>query len=228
MDTYNLERPVVAVDVVVFSIHQGRLMVLAYQRSSDPFIKAPALPGVAVQSDELLEAAARRSLREKVQGAPQLIREIYLEQLATFDALYRDPRGRTISVAYMGLTRSELGDFEKVKWLPVLDLSKGSLPFDHYDIVHTALDRLRGKLRYTNIAKGFLEQAFRIEELQQVYEAILRHPLNRTNFRNKLLKINMIEQVSVLRNAVGRKGGRPPHLYQFTQDLIEAVDRDFL
>jgi 8-oxo-dGTP diphosphatase len=128
----------------------------------------------------------------------------------------------------MGLTQGITALEEGVCWKAVNSISKGELPFDHDNILHTALTRLQGKLRYTNIARALLPETFRIEELQSVYEAILNRSLNRTNFRMKLLKIGMLEQVSILSNAVGIQGGRPPHVYRFTQDLVEAVDRDFL
>ena len=61
----------------------------------------------------------------------------------------------------------------------------GSLPFDHNLILDTALNRLRGKLRYTSIARAFLPETFRIEALQEIYEAVLGVELNRANFRSK-------------------------------------------
>lgn len=228
MESPQLERPVLAVDVVVFTVEHACLHVLLHRRTEDPFRDAWALPGVAVRVDETLESAARRTLREKARWFSETPSSIYLEQLATFDALYRDPRGRTVSVAYMGLSRTIPESGEEILWKPVTDIPKGSLPFDHDEILDTAVTRLRGKLRYTNIAKGLLPETFRIEDIQEVYEAILRQKLNRTNFRIKLLKINLIEQVSILNEAVGKHGGRPPHLYRFTQDLVETVDRDFL
>jgi 8-oxo-dGTP diphosphatase len=228
METYQLERPVLAVDVVIFKVEDAQLHVLLHRRNEEPFQGAPALPGVAVRIDETLENAARRVLIEKAQWPVRAQEQIYLDQLATFDALYRDPRGRTVSVAYMGLTRTKPEGVEGVIWRQVSGITKGSLPFDHHDILDTAVARLRGKLRYTNIAKGLLPETFRIEELQEVYEAILGRALNRTNFRNKLLKIQLIEQVRILSEAVGKQGGRPPHLYRFPQNLVEAVDRDFL
>lgn len=227
METHQLERPILAVDVVVFRTEGGHCWVLLYKRNKEPFQGAPALPGVGVRVDETLETAAKRALWEKTHWSPSA-EEIYLEQLATFDALYRDPRGRTVSVVYLGLTRTKPANSQDVLWKRISDISKGSLPFDHDQILDAAVTRLRGKLRYTNIAKEFLPDTFRIEELQEVYEAILGRSLNRANFRNKLLKIGLIEQVSVLSDAVGKKGGRPPHLYRFTQERIEAVDRDFL
>ena len=228
METYKLKRPVLAVDVVIFRVEETHLHVLLHQRNEEPFQGAPALPGVAIRIDETLENAARRVLIEKAQWPVSVQDQIYLDQLATFDALYRDPRGRTISVAYMGLIRTKPENGERVMWKQVSEIVKGSLPFDHHEILNTAVVRLRGKLRYTNIAKELLPETFRIEELQEVYEAILGRTLNRTNFRNKLLKIQLIEQVRILSEAVGKQGGRPPHLYRFTQNILEAVDRDFL
>ena len=228
MMVYEIERPVLSVDVVIFRIEHSQLEVLLYQRQEEPFQGAPALPGVAVLVEETLEDAANRALHGKINLPSDLQQHMYLDQLAAFDALYRDPRGRTVSVAYMGLIREAPEHAQGVIWKRVFDVSQGALPFDHALIIHSAVTRLRGKLRYTNIAKALLPETFRIEELQDVYEAILGRKLNRTNFRNKLLKIQLIEQVSILADAVGKQGGRPPHLYRFTQSLLETVDRDFL
>jgi 8-oxo-dGTP diphosphatase len=228
MKPSTLECPVLAVDVVIFTIDHAHLQVLLHRRAEEPFQNALALPGVAVHLEETLKDAARRALIEKAKWPVVEHDTIYLDQLATFDALYRDPRGRTVSVAYMGFTRMKPELEENVVWKLVADIVKGSLPFDHQEILDTAVTRLRGKLRYTNIAKGFLPETFRIEDLQAVYEAILGRTLNRTNFRSKLLKIHLIEQVKVLTEAVGKQGGRPPHLYRFTQESFETVDRDFL
>ena len=228
MTTYQLERPVLAVDVVILTVIEARLRVLVHRRNEEPFKEAWTLPGVAVRVDETLENAAKRALREKVHFLPEAAQHVYLEQLATFDALYRDPRGRTVSVAYMGLLQNPGEPSDNVRWQVTAELDKGSLPFDHDDIVHTAVTRLQGKLRYTNIARALVPDTFRIEDLQTVYEAILNRPVNRTNFRVKLLKIGLIEQISILSDAVGSQGGRPPHVYRFAQNLVEAVDRDFL
>lgn len=228
METYQLERPILAVDVVIFRVADAQLHVLLHRRNEEPFQDALALPGVAVHMNETLERAARRALSEKAQWPVSVQEHIYLEQLATFDMLYRDPRGRTVSVAYMGLTHIKPANVKGVLWQRISEIAKGSLPFDHQEILDTAVTRLRGKLRYTNIAKGLLPETFRIEEIQEVYEAILEQALNRTNFRTKLLKIRLIEQIRMLSEVVGKQGGRPPHLYRFTQNQIEAADRDFL
>jgi len=224
-----IERPVLSVDVVLFRITEdnNELAALLHRRASRPFAGAWALPGVAVRIDETLEAAAKRALEEKGQLAAAAL---HLEQLATFDAVYRDPRGRTISVAHIGLVPlSAAGPRGDVAaWRPLSSIERGGLPFDHGWILETAVTRLRGKLRYTNIAARLLPETFRIDELQAVYEAVLGRRLNRANFRNKLLKIGLIERAGVLSEAVGKRGGRPPHLYRFTEEEVGAQDRDFV
>ena len=228
MEILELERPVLAVDVIVFAIQRGKLHVLLARRNDEPFQGAPALPGVAARVDETLEDAAKRALRQK-SGWPESVDALtHLEQLATFDGLYRDPRGRTVSVGYLGIVRDLPAATPDVIWMPVKEIAPGSLPFDHSYIIETAITRLQGKLRYTNVAKSFLPDVFRIDELQTVYEAILGRALNRTNFRVKLLKIGLIEQVGIHPDAVNKQGGRPPHLYRFPQSALEIVDREFL
>jgi 8-oxo-dGTP diphosphatase len=223
-----LERSVLAVDVVLFRINEGDLAVLLHRREEEPFGGAWSLPGVAVRSAETLETAAKRALLEKG-GLPETsIPELHLEQLYTFDALYRDPRGRTVSVAHMGLVPLLDSAQSPGHWRPIAAVEKGSLPFDHDQILETAVVRLRGKLRYTNIAARLLPETFRIDELQAVYEAVLGRSINRANFRNKLLRIGLIEQAGVKAEAVGRRGGRPPHLYRFTKEGVEAQERDFV
>ena len=222
-----LARPVLAVDVVLFRLQGAELAVLLYRREAEPFSGAWALPGVALRADETLLAAARRALEEKGGLVPATVESLHLEQLATFDAVFRDPRGRTVSVAHVGLMPPGAQGGASV-WRPVSRVDAGSLPFDHATVLDVALTRLRGKLRYTNIAARLLPEAFRIDELQMVYEAVLGRRLNRANFRTKLLRIGLIERAGVLADAVGAKGGRPPHLYRFAAEQVEAKDRDFL
>lgn len=228
MKDAKLERPVVAVDVVALRLAENCLEVLLHQRAEDPFRGVLALPGVALRVDEALESAARRALTEKGGLPAGDLVTIHLEQLATFGGVFRDPRGRTVSVAYLGLSRAEVAPTGSGAWTPVGGVPRGGLPFDHEEILSTALERLRGKVRYTNIARCLLPPVFRIEELQAAYEAILERRLNLTNFRTKLLSLGLIRRERVLAEAVGPRGGRPPHLYRFVQDRLESADREFV
>ncbi len=222
-----LERPVLAVDVVLFGLQAGALAVLLAPRREAPFRGALALPGAALAPDESLLAAARRALAGKAGLPAAAAREVHLEQLGAFDGLYRDPRGRTVSVVHLGLCREPLpAPGGGAAFHPVREVAPGALPFDHGQVLEAALVRLRGKLRYTNIAAFLLPETFRLEELQRVYEAVLDRRLNRANFRTKLLRIGLLARAGVARG--GLQGGRPPHLYRFTRGDLEAEERDFL
>ena len=98
--------PHVTADVVVFTLTpELRLAVLLIQRGIPPFQGEFAIPGGFVQLDEDLETAARRELAEET-GVTE---RVAIDQLATFGAPGRDPRGRTVTVAYTALV-----PFEKV------------------------------------------------------------------------------------------------------------------
>lgn len=225
-DSDNL--PVLSVDLALFRIAEGTLQTLLHRRRNDPFKGALALPGALVLSNETLLETARRVLKEKIGWPHEAIDAVHLEQLAAFDALYRDVRGRTVSMAHLGIVCDTPSAFPDVVWKNVQSLSAGSLPFDHNDIIDLAVRRIRGKLRYTNIAREFLKPHFRIDELQAVYEAFLKKKLNRANFRMKLTKIGLIKPVRKLSEAVGSRGGRPPLLYTFVSDRIDIIGKDFL
>jgi len=221
-----LERPVLAVDVVLLGRQRDQIEIALHRRSEAPFVGTLALPGVAVQVDETLAQAAQRALETKLGIAHPAQAAIHLEQLATFDALFRDPRGRTVSAAYLALTRLQLPLSASAAWQPIAAVSSGTLPFDHDEVLAVALERLRGKLRYTAIAAHLLPERFHIEELRAVYEAVLGRQLNRSNFRSRLLKIGLIERVGIDSEHVGQHGGRPPHLYRFVSPGRLGQERD--
>ena len=103
------ERPSVTVDVVLVAPIDARLQVLLVQRKKPPFEGCWAIPGGFVEPDEPLEAAARRELWEETGAEPD-----HLEQFHTFGDPGRDPRGWTISVAYL----ARLGETTARGWRP--------------------------------------------------------------------------------------------------------------
>jgi len=97
------ERPAVSVDVVIFSVRAHDLQALLLRRPMPPFRGRWALPGGFVRAAEALDDAARRELQAQTD-----VHDVYLEQLYTFGAPRRDPRGRVLSVAYFALVASEV------------------------------------------------------------------------------------------------------------------------
>lgn len=205
----------VAVDVVLLSLHpDDGLVVLTARREREPFAGAHTLPGAALTDGEDLKAAARRILAT----VPGLTPPQHLEQLATFGAPDRDPRGRVVSVAYLALLPAPPPVDAPASWSPAA--APAELGFDHTRIVATAVARLRGKLAYSNVAYGLLPPAFTLTELQAVYELVLGRALDKRNFRKKVAALPLLVETEEQR----RGSHRPAQLYRFTQPRLVLLD----
>src|ERR1700733_10318041 len=185
----------VTVDTVAFAIEQGVLEVLLVKRKFDPFKSSWALPGgFVIEDDDTLDLAAARELREETN-----VSDVYLEQLYSFGKRGRDPRGRTITVAYLALLRQEeleikaSSDASGVAWWPVKELP--SLAFDHAEIIAYGQKRLKYKIEYTPAAFSLLPKKFTLRDLQITYEAILGHEIDNRNFRKKFLGAGILRQL---------------------------------
>lgn len=207
-------RPSVTVDLVIFTIAADDLKVLLITRGCEPFAGKWALPGGFVGIDESLDEAAARELQEEVG-----VTGIYLEQLYTFGRPERDPRGRVVSVAYFALIDAErqrivaASDAATAQWHSIFDhriISR--LAFDHREILDCAVWRLRNKLEWTTVGYELLPKKFTLSELQRVYEIILQRPVDKRNFRKKILGQGRIFELNETRSEGAH---RPARLYSF-------------
>ncbi len=218
--TYEHARPALAVDCVVFGFDEEDLKVLLIRRRLEP-AGCWALPGGFVRIDETLEEAARRELREETG-----LDRVFLEQLYSFGDLDRDPRERVVSVAYYALVKlldhpvhadTDAGD---AAWFPVSELP--ALAFDHERIIDTALTRLRGKVRYQPIGFELLPNKFTLSQLQHLYETILEVPLDKRNFRKKVLAMDLLVELDEVQKDVAHRAAR---LYRFNQKRYEQLTK---
>jgi 8-oxo-dGTP diphosphatase len=216
---YDYPRPSVTVDCVVLGLDADDLKVLLIQRGVAPFQHAWALPGGFVQDDEDLDEAARRELREETDLA-----DVYLEQLYTFGAPDRDPRGRVITVAYYALAKLSdhriraATDAENVGWYPLHELP--ALAFDHEAIIERAVERLRGKVRYAPIGFELLPPRFSLTQLQRLYEIVLERSLDKRNFRKKILSLGLVVETDEVEQGVRHRAAR---LYRFDRKKYERL-----
>ena len=205
----------VAADVVLFALRERRLHVLLIQRGHPPFKDMWALPGGIVEPHETPAAAARRELAEET-GITQVP---YLRQLAVFGEPDRDPRGRVISIAYVGLTPTatavQRGDnAARAQWQPVEALPP--LAFDHDYIVTCALERTRAQImRDQRLLFHLVAAPFTLTELQRGFEAVMGYKVDKRNFRRQILSRGWLEPVTV-RNHEGP--GRPAQEYRPRED----------
>lgn len=204
---------------VVLQVRTARLHVMLWRRATEPYAGDWALPGGPLLADETLGASVARQLAAKVE-----VRQLaHLEQLETRSDPSRDPRGRTVATAYLGLVPSNLDPAlpHDTAWHPADALLPTA--FDHGSIVGSALGRLRAKLSYTNLGFALAPPTFTIAELREIYVAALGYEVTATNLQRVLLRRGVLEATGE-HTASGRSGGRPAMLYRFAAPTLEVTD----
>jgi 8-oxo-dGTP diphosphatase len=192
--------PAIIVSVVLFRLHGHQLQV-CLQASPDR-----SLPCAPPGPDESLDAAAHRLVRSLLH-----MREAYMEQLYTFSPENADHRNVVISYLALIPPLPDQPESPVAHWatVPVTPLLGGT-----DDAVLTyALVRLRAKLGYSNIAFHLMPERFTLPELQRAYETILAQPMDKRNFRRRIIATGILTQTGDKR----RDGShRPAALYRFT------------
>ncbi len=143
---YDWPRPMVSVDAIVFTPIKSKWHILLIKRGRYPFEGRWAIPGGFLEIDEELETAAARELQEEtgLSGIP-------LKQMQTFGKCGRDPRGRMITVTFMGITPKDNNkikagdDAASAKWFDI-DHLPSDMAFDHNEVAVIAIKRLRRKV----------------------------------------------------------------------------------
>ena len=134
--TYKYPRPAVTADCIVIT-KEADAKVLLIQRGDEPFKGCWAFPGGFMNMDETTEQCAIRELEEETG-----LKVIELHQIGAYSKVDRDPRGRTVTVAYLIVIDKPLpvigqDDAAQAKWWPVNTLPP--LAFDHDEILKDAI-----------------------------------------------------------------------------------------
>lgn len=195
-------------------------MVLLSKRSIPPHIFKWGLPGGFVGNDEPLEDAAHREIRDETG-----LRADYLEQFRTFGAPDRDPRGRVLSVAHIALIKPAASRLipgagnKEAKWFPVRELPQTA--FDHTEVISSALEYLRMRMRHEPLAFELLDAKFPVSELEKLYEWLYDRPVDRRNFQKKIHNLGLLSaEQEKLKHPLQ---GRPAQLYSFNREKFSEL-----
>lgn len=136
--TYKYPRPAVTADCVVMT-NETLPKVLLIQRANSPFKGGWAFPGGFLDMNETLEQCAIRELQEET---GLVLKEFH--QIGSYSGVSRDPRGRTITTAFLFIidSPSEVkgqDDAAAAQWFPITEIPH--LAFDHYDIMRDAIKK---------------------------------------------------------------------------------------
>lgn len=211
-----------SIDCVVFGFERAKLEVLLVQRAVSPCKGMWALPGGFIQHEERVIPAADRILK-----ATTGVEGVYLEEVGIFDSLDRYPPWRVFSIGHFALVSPEQYplapgiDTSAVKWFELAAIP--DLALDHREIIDLALEKLRKRVRERPIGFELLPAKFTLPRLQSLYEAILGTPLDKRNFRKKIMKMGVLEQLKELDPERTR---RAASLYRFDAKAYEQLKKD--
>ena len=123
-------------DCVVMT-REAEPKVLLIQRGTQPFNGCWAFPGGFMNMDETTEQCAIRELEEETG-----MKVSELHQIGAYSKVDRDPRGRTITVAYLAVIDAPMAvtgqdDAARAQWFPIDALPP--LAFDHEDIMQDGI-----------------------------------------------------------------------------------------
>lgn len=204
----------VSVDCIIFGFDGGELKLLLLKRNFEPAMGEWSLMGGFVKDEESVNDAAKRVLKE-LTG----LEDVYMEQVAVFGEVDRDPGERVISVAFYALININDYNRELVRknnafWININELP--GLIFDHAEMVKQALHQMRIKASNSPIGFNLLPELFTLPQLQSLYEAIYGETLDKRNFRKRVKEMNFIEETGLKSKDTTR---RKAYLYKFNNTV---------
>lgn len=210
---------VLSIDCLIFGFKEGKLFALLVKHGIGPTIGQWALPGSWIKYNESLDDAAHRILTSQTS-----INDIYLEQFKTFGNLERFPARRVITITYYALV--DINKFElhagpteaDVNWFNINEIPE--MAFDHKIIFEECLNFLKHKIQLEPIGFNLLPREFTLLQLLELYEAILNQKLDKSNFRKKFLKMNLLVDTGIKQSDVSH---RAASLFRFDENVYNKL-----
>lgn len=200
-----------SIDCVIFGFEAGELKILLIKRDKEPELDKWSLPGGNIYIDEDINDAAKRLLKE-LAG----IHNLFLCQIGLFGDTNRYPTRRVISVLYCALVKPEQYELlaglhaKEVEWFNIEKIHR--LPFDHNDMIEYSLRWLKKEIWRKPILANLLPEKFPLNQMQELFTAILKESIDNRNFRKKIINLGLVEKLDE-KTAGGQQ--RPASLYQF-------------
>lgn len=214
----NQEKFFVSVDCIILGFKNNELKVLVTKRKFDPMKGGRSLMGGFIQAGENIDETAVRVFEEYTG-----LNGLFIEQVGAYGEIGRDPGSRVISIAYYALINIELFD-ERLKnthnaeWVDINNI--GELVFDHNQILNDTIKVLRRKASNRPIGFNLLPEKFTLPQLQSLYEAIYQTPIDKRNFRKKLLHMDILEKLEEKDKSSSKRGA---FYYTFNKEKYDNL-----
>jgi len=214
----NKDTHLVAVDCIIMGFHENDLHILIARRPFEPMKGGWSLMGGFVNMGESINEAASRVLDEFTG-----IEGIFMEQLGAYGEVERDLGERVVSIAYYALVDMEKFDMSKAekydaRWVRMSQLPQ--LIFDHNLMVKDTIQILQRKAAVKPIGFNLLGDKFTLPALQNLYEAIYQEPIDKRNFRKKILNMDILEKLEEKDKSSSKRGA---FYYQFNKEKYDQL-----
>lgn len=195
---------IVATDVVLMRMKNGTVEYATQLVNRPPyFINIPGLLGGVLHPKEIALEAVKRIAKEK--SSIDVIPHVF--SLGFYDAVERDPRGRVVSLAHIGIIENSDNDYG-LQWYPLAKKTK--LAYDHDHIIADAITFLREHAYISSIMLNFMKDEFVISELKNAFDSVLGKEVDKRNF------YKFIEELPIKQTTKERKlqKGRPAKVFK--------------
>ena len=216
------EKFYVSVDCIILGFKNDKLYLLITKRRFDPLKGQDSLMAGFIRPNENLSETVQRVVYEYTG-----IHDMFLEQVGVYSEIGRDIGERVISIACYALIDIQFFDEELSKTYNARweELEKmGDLIFDHNKMVEDAIHLLRQKAATQPVGFNLLPEKFTLPQLQRLYEAIYQTPLDKRNFRKKILEMDILDKQDDKDKSNSKKGA---FYYKFNKEKYdELLERD--
>ncbi len=214
----NQEKFFVSVDCIILGFKNNELKVLVSKRRFEPLKGGRSLMGGFVRSGESINEAAERVIEEYTG-----LKGLFIEQVGAYGDVTRDLGERVVSIAYYALINIELFNEDlckthNAKWIDINEI--GELVFDHNQMLKDTIKILRRRAATRPIGFNLLPEKFTLPQLQFLYEAIYQTPLDKRNFRKKLLIMDILEKQEEKDKSCSKKGA---FYYTFNKEKYDNL-----
>lgn len=202
--------------VVIFALVEGKLSVLLQRRDKEPYKGKFGLPACMLYPNDVIEDRVEDLIRQTTGNT-----RFYKKQIRAFTDTTRHPLGRVISIGFYAMVNSadcSLSEQSEYEWIEYRNLPP--LPFDHNDIAEAAHRRLLAKLSTQLAGFELLSEYFTLKQLQEMYESVLGHALDKRNFRRKVLRHDVIQETGQHLQP-WHESGKSPMLYRLDRETYD-------
>ncbi|MDR2388207.1 MAG: NUDIX domain-containing protein [Tannerellaceae bacterium] len=215
------DKVLLSVDCIILGFKENAIHVLIARRKFEPLKGERSLLGGFVRKAESLNETVARVVLEYTG-----IEQVYMEQVGTYGEVGRDIGERVVSVVYYALIDMELYDKtleerHNARWVNIREV--GTLTLDHNQFLADTLRLMRRRTATRPVGFNLLPEKFTLPQLQSLYEAIHQQPLDKRNFRYKMLEMDILEKLEEKDKSSSRKGA---YYYRFNKEKYDRLLHD--